>query len=359
MKKYLSAIIDNLEPYIPGEQPQDKKYIKLNTNENPYPPSSRVIEVIKKTVETDMMLYPDPNCMVLKNAVAKYYTTNLCKLDHENIFVGNGSDEILALSFFSFFKQKLPILYPDITYSFYNSYCNFFTIKAIHVPLTIDFDININDYFQQNNGIIFPNPNAPTGKYLSLQEIKFLLNSNKESVVIIDEAYIDFGGETAISLINNYSNLLVIQTFSKSRSLAGLRVGFAVGNKNLILALEKAKNSFNSYPLDRLAITGSTEALQDEEYFQQTCKTIIDTRKWTAKKLCEKEFSIIPSKANFLFIKHKKITAKTIYKKLKNKGVLVRYFNKLRIDNHLRVTIGTKDEMRVFIEKIDSIVKNC
>lgn len=356
MKKYWSKIVEQLDPYVPGEQPRDKQYIKLNTNENPYPPSPLVIEAIKKTVEENMMLYPDPNCMDLRTAIAKYYTTDSHKFGIENVFAGNGSDDILALSFFSFFKQEKPILYPDITYSFYDSYCNFFNINALHIPLTENFNINISNYLQQNGGIIFPNPNAPTGKCLPLEKITYLLESNKNSVVIIDEAYIDFGGETAIPLTDKYPNLLVIQTFSKARSLAGLRVGFAIGNKNLIDGLERAKNSFNSYPLDRLALIGGIEALKDDQYFQKTRETIINTRQWITKELNKKDFTIILSKANFLFIRHKNIGAQTLYQKLKAEGVLVRYFNKPRIDNYLRVTIGTENEMKIFLEKINLII---
>lgn len=351
MSQYWSQIIHELKPYVPGEQPRGNTIIKLNTNENPYPPSPRVINAIVKTADASLRRYPDPNCDALKQVLADYYAVN-----SKNIFVGNGSDEVLALAFISFFKQSQPILFPDISYSFYEVYCSLFEIENVRIPLTKDFDISLPDYEQPNGGIIFPNPNAPTGKLLLLDQIKKLLEWNKETVLIVDEAYIDFGGETAIKLIDDYPNLLVAQTFSKSRSLAGLRVGTALGSEELIEGLERAKNSFNSYPLDRLAITGAVEAVKDEAYFRSTCKKVMDTRKWTIAELSKMGFKIVPSKTNFIFIKPVGIQARKLYTQLKDNNILVRYFDKPRINDYLRVTIGTDADMQVFIEKTAQII---
>ncbi len=351
MSKNWSQIIRELKPYVPGEQPKDKLFIKLNTNENPYPPSPKVIDAIRKKTDASLRRYPDPNCEALKQAIAEYYSVK-----KDTVFVGNGSDEVLALSFISFFKQPQPILFPDISYSFYEVYCSLFEIQSIRIPLVEDMGISLVEYEQPNGGIIFPNPNAPTGKLLSLDSIEKLLKQNGGSVVIVDEAYIDFGGDTAIALIDKYQNLLVTQTFSKSRSLAGLRVGAALGSEALIQGLERAKNSFNSYPLDRLAIAGAVEAIRDEAYFQSTCKKVMETRERTVVALSKMGFSIVPSMANFVFIKPTGIQAKELYVRLKDEKILVRYFDKPRIDAYLRVTIGTDADMQTFIEKTAQIV---
>jgi histidinol-phosphate aminotransferase len=351
MSQYWSQIIRELKPYVPGEQPKENLYIKLNTNENPYPPSPRVIDAIVKAADSSLRRYPDPNCDGLKQAIADYYSVS-----RRNVFVGNGSDEVLALAFLSFFKQSQPILFPDISYSFYEVYCSLFEIQNIRIPLTDDFDISLPDYEQPNGGIVFANPNAPTGKLLSLDRIENLLERNGETVVIVDEAYIDFGGDTAIQLIGKYPNLLVAQTFSKSRSLAGLRVGAALGSEDLIEGLERAKNSFNSYPLDRLAIIGAVEAIRDDDYFRVTCKKVMDTREWTIAALSKMGFSIVPSKTNFIFIKPAGIQARELYTRLKDDNILVRYFDKPRINEYLRVTIGTDAEMHTFIAKTAQIV---
>jgi len=351
MSQYWSRIVRELKPYVPGEQPKDNLFIKLNTNENPYPPSPRVLDAIVKAADDSLRRYPDPNCEALKQAIADYYSVN-----KTNVFVGNGSDEVLALSFISFFKQSQPILFPDISYSFYEVYCSIFEIENIRIPLTEDFSIALLAYERPNGGIIFPNPNAPTGKLLSLNQIKKLLDRNGESVVIVDEAYIDFGGDTAIELIGEYPNLLVAQTFSKSRSLAGLRVGAALGSESLIEGLERAKNAFNSYPLDRLAMVGAIEAIRDEAYFRATCKKVMETRAYSVSALLKLGFSIVPSMANFIFIRPTGIPARELYERLKDEKILVRYFDKPRIDGHLRVTIGTDVEMQTFIEKIARII---
>lgn len=351
MSKYWSQIVRELEPYVPGEQPKDQRYIKLNTNENPYPPSPRVIEAIKAATDSSLRRYPDPNCDDLKQAIADYHN-----LDHNQVFVGNGSDEILALAFICFFKQQEPILFPDITYSFYIVYCRFFEIACNRLPLTDDFDISLDDYERPNGGIIFANPNAPTGKLIPLEKIEALLKQNRNSVVIVDEAYIDFGGESAVALIGRFPNLLVIHTLSKSRSLAGMRVGAAMGPVALIEGLERAKNSFNSYPLDRLALVGAVEALKDTEYFRSTCEKVIQTREWTATELAKLNFEVVPSKANFVFVKHPQIAAETLFRQLKAQNILVRFFNKPRINEFLRVTIGTDEDMQTFVQTLSKIV---
>jgi histidinol-phosphate aminotransferase len=351
MSNYWSPVLHELKPYVPGEQPKEDDFIKLNTNENPYPPSPRVINAIVKAADSSLRRYPDPDCVALRQAIADHYL-----VDKENVFVGNGSDEILALSFISFFKQSLPILFPDISYSFYDVYCRLFEIRNIRIPLTEDLDISLPDYERPNGGIIFPNPNAPTGKLLSLARIEKLLKHNGETVVIVDEAYIDFGGDTAVQLIGKHPNLLVAQTFSKSRSLAGLRVGAALGSEALIEGLERAKNSFNSYPLDRLSMAGALEAIRDDAYCRATCKKVMQTRERTVEVLSKMGFSVVPSSANFIFIRPAGIQAGELYARLKEDKILVRYFDRPRINNYLRVTIGTDEEMQVFIEKTARIL---
>jgi histidinol-phosphate aminotransferase len=351
MSKYWSELVRGLDPYVPGEQPMERKYVKLNTNENPYPPSPAVLEAIRKHTGKDLRLYPDPNGDILKTEIADFF-----QVDKKNVFVGNGSDEVLALAFIAFFKQEKPILYPDITYSFYPVYSKFFEIEAEIIPLTDDFRINLADYPVDNGGIIFPNPNAPTGCFLTLEQIESLLKRNTGSVVIVDEAYVDFGGESCISLIENYPSLLVIQTLSKARSLAGMRVGYAIGSAELIDGLERTKNSFNSYPLDRLALVAATAAINDRSYFETTCQAIIATREWTATELEKLDFEVIPSTANFVFIRHQTRKAEELFGALRQRGVLVRYFKLPRIDNHLRVTIGTDDEMQEFIRQLQAIL---
>lgn len=350
MNRFFSDMIKNIEPYVPGEQPKDKKYIKLNTNESPYPPSPQVLEAISEAVNSDLRLYPDPDCEDLKIAAAEYYG-----LKKEQIFVGNGSDEILAFCFGAFYSGK-KVLFPDVSYSFYPVYANLFNVNYEEVPVTDSFEINAVDYRKKNNGIIIPNPNAPTSIFLDTEEIEKIIEQNKDSVVVIDEAYIDFGGISAVKYIEKYTNLLVIHTMSKSRSLAGLRVGFALGNETLIDGLERMKNSFNSYTIDRLAQAGAIAALKDTKYFEDTRNKVILTRDNTVAELIKLEFKVMDSKSNFIFISHKSFKALDLFQKLKENGILVRYFNKPRVDNYLRVSIGTDEEMGYLIDILKGIL---
>ena len=347
MSQYWSALVHNLDPYVPGEQPKDQRYIKLNTNECPYPPSPAALTAMQAQVNEHLRLYPDPNGDVLKDAVADYYG-----LTRAQIFVGNGSDEVLAHIFHGLFKHAQPVLFPDISYSFYPVYANLYQIATQVMPLAADFSLDLSTYPTQNGGIIFPNPNAPTGMAVGLDTIEALLQRNTQSVVVVDEAYIDFGGTTAIPLVETYPNLVVVQTFSKSRSLAGLRVGFAVGHPDLMAALERIKNSFNSYPLGRLAIVGAAAAMQDRAYFQHTCQQIINAREWTVTQLAQLGFQVLPSTANFVFARPPQGNAESLYQQLKTNGILVRYFNKPRINEYLRITIGTDAEMQALINQL-------
>jgi len=351
MSQFWSQRVHELDPYVPGEQPKDSQYIKLNTNENPYPPSKKALQAIHNASDERLRLYSDPNSEALNTAIANYYG-----VQNNQVFVGNGSDEVLAHTFVALLKQDQPLLYPDISYSFYPVYSRLFGIKTKTIPLNEQLEINIKDYQCDNGGIIFPNPNAPTGIALALEDIQILLENNTESVVVVDEAYIDFGAETAISLVDQYPNLLVIQTFSKSRSLAGLRVGFAIGQAELIEALERIKNSFNSYPLGRADIVGAAAAIEDKTHFDYCCGQIIQTRQYVSEQLRLLGFDVLDSKANFVFAKPSKIAAKTLYLRLKECGILVRYFAYPRIDNYLRITIGTDDEMQTFLQTLQKIL---
>ena len=350
MSQYWTDIVNQLEPYVPGEQPRDQQYVKLNTNENPYPPSPRVIEPIDGYDKNRLKLYPDPESTALREALAQRF-----EVQSDNVFIGNGSDEVLAHSFQAFFKQQRPLLFPDISYSFYPVYCGLYQIDYQTIPLRDDFSIDIDDYRIDNGGIIFPNPNAPTSLLLPLEQIESLCQSNS-SVVIVDEAYVDFGGESAIPLTRDYDNLLVTQSFSKARSLAGLRMGYAIGQHDLIEALNRVKNSFNSYPIDAIAQTAALASIADEDYFQQACQRIIDTRESLTRQLTELGFEVLPSSANFVFARHQSVPAEQLYLQLKDRGVLVRYFSKPRIDNYLRITVGTDQETIILIDKLQEIL---
>ncbi len=350
MNRFWSNTIRNISPYIPGEQPRDKKYIKLNTNENPYPPSQRVLDAIRLEVTGDVRLYPDPEAVGLKTALAGFYG-----LRAEEVFVGNGSDEVLAFCFPAFFNPGDTISFPEITYSFFPVYAELFGVKCKTAPLNDDFSVSAEN-FPPDAGIILANPNAPTGMAIGLDQVEILLNRFSQSLVIVDEAYIDFGAQSAVPLINKYENLLVVQTFSKSRCMAGLRVGYAMGNPGLVEGLERVKNSFNSYTLDRIAQKAAAAAVEDREYFTETCQRIINTRENTAVGLMELGFKVLPSKSNFLFAAHEKIPGEALLFKLREAGILVRHFKKPEIENWLRISIGTEEEMEIFIEKLKDIM---
>ncbi|WP_430788806.1 histidinol-phosphate transaminase [Virgibacillus flavescens] len=351
MNKFWSSAVLRTEPYVPGEQLEVEGLVKLNTNENPYPPSPRVTVAIQAELNRKLNRYPSPTTDSLREKISDYY-----HLESDQIFIGNGSDEILAFSVMAFFEPGKTIRFPNISYSFYPVYAKLFDIPYEEVPLNRDFTLPTEKFFQSDGGVIFPNPNAPTSIYAHLTDIIEIIENNPNCVVIIDEAYIDFANESAVSLVNAYDNLLVVQTMSKSRSLAGLRVGFAIGNPDLIEALNRVKNSFNSYTIDRLAIAGAEAAIMDTAYFRDTIERIKVTREWVTESLKTLGFSILPSDANFLFVQHYKIDASTIYSKLKEQNVLVRYFNKRLINNHLRITIGTEDDMTSLIKTLNSIV---
>jgi len=351
MSRYWSAFVHNLQPYVPGEQPKMANLVKLNTNENPYGPSPKVLEAIQLSVSDRLRLYPDPTSRELKQTIADYYKVNTA-----NVFIGNGSDEVLGHIFHALFQHEPPLLFPDITYSFYPVYCQLYKIDYQTIPLTADFQIHIDDYLRDNGGIIFPNPNAPTGCLLSVAEIERLLQNNQDSVVVVDEAYIDFGGETAIPLLQQYPNLLVTQTLSKLRPLAGMRFGFAVGHADLIEALVRVKDSFNSYPVDSLAEVAGVAAFRDRTYFKETCDKVIQSRDKVTLGLQELGFEVLPSAANFVFARHPEHDAADLAAGLRKEGIIVRHFSKRRIDQFLRITIGTASENQHLLSVIDTLV---
>lgn len=353
MSQFWSESVHKLEPYIPGEQPKANNLIKLNTNENPYPPSAKAITAIQAANTSTLRLYPDPNSDALKQSIADYYG-----VESKQVFVGNGSDEVLAHTFQALLKHNAPLLFPDITYSFYPVYCGLYGIHHKAIALTDAFEIDINDYQQPNGGIIFPNPNAPTGVALPLNDIETLTKSNPDSVVVIDEAYIDFGGESAIALVNQYPNLLVCQTLSKSRSLAGLRVGFAIAHPDLIAGLERVKNSFNSYPIDRLAEQGAIAAMADKSYFEETCHKIILSRTFLEQQFHKLGFKVLPSKANFIFTQHPAHNAEEISTYLRKQSIIVRHFKQDRIKQYLRITIGTHDECLSLVKALQDFLND-
>jgi histidinol-phosphate aminotransferase len=353
MSKFWSEIVHALTPYVPGEQPKIQNLIKLNTNENPYGPSPKVIEALQAEAGDSLRLYPDPDSSRMKAAIAEYHG-----LHTNQVFVGNGSDEVLAHIFQALLKQQLPLLFPDITYSFYPVYCGLYGIQYETVPLNARFEIAIDDYLRPNGGIIFPNPNAPTGIPLPLAEIERLLQANKDSVVVIDEAYVDFGTESAVALVNRYPNLLVTHTYSKSRSLAGLRIGYAVGDAGLIEALIRVKDSFNSYPIDRFAEAGAIAALQDEAYFQHTRQQVIDAREQLVSDLQALGFEVLPSGANFIFARHAGYTGEQLAAGLREQAVIVRHFKKpARIADFLRITIGNDAQNLVLIQALTGLLR--
>ena len=352
MNRYWSKQIAALDPYTPGEQPQDQQYIKLNTNENPYPPSPAVADVLRDFEIERLRRYPDPESTDLIKSLAAYQG-----LESSQVFVGNGSDEVLAHAFQAFFRQDYPILFPDISYSFYPVYCKLFQVEYHQPALDQEFCINIQDYASANGGIIISNPNAPTGIALVTGAIRELLADNPESVVIIDEAYVDYGAESAVTLIPEFPNLLVVQTFSKSRGLAGLRLGYALGQENLVEALQRVKNSFNSYPVDSLTSALALASIADEDYFQQCRSQVIASRERLRTELQQLGFEVFPSSSNFVFVRHANTAAETLYNELKSAGILVRYFKQARIDNCLRISVGSDPECDALIGALKDILR--
>ncbi len=336
-----------IEPYVPGEQPQNKNVIKLNTNECPYSPSPAVKKAIAGYDYNRLRLYPSFVCADLKYALMETYPVN-----ENEIFLGNGSDEVLALCFMTFFNSKKPILFPDITYSFYDVWCNLYNIPYERPALDDNFCIIKEDYYKENGGVVITNPNAPTSVYMELNDIEDIIKHNEDVIVIVDEAYIDFGGKSAVDLIHKYDNLVVVQTYSKSRALAGIRVGYAMASSGLINALEAVKNSFNSYTINSFSQIIATASAKDKDYFNDCVDKIILAREWTINELSKLGFETLPSKANFIFTTNKNISAEKLFAYLKSKNIFVRYFNKPRISEYLRITIGTLQEMEKLIKAI-------
>ncbi|ANK87653.1 MULTISPECIES: histidinol-phosphate transaminase [unclassified Rhizobium] len=351
MSRYWSDIVSKLRPYIAGEQPRIPGLVKLNTNENPYGPSPKAIEAIRQATDDRLRLYPDPAATELREAIAARFG-----LTAEQVFVGNGSDEVLAHTFQALLNHDLPLLYPDVTYSFYPTYSLLYGIEAIEIPLDHQFRIRLSDYDRPCGAIIIPNPNAPTGISLPLAGIEALLAAHPDVVVVIDEAYVDFGGQSAVPLISRYPNLLVIQTLSKSRSFAGLRVGFAVGHRDLIEALVRVKDSFNSYPLDRLAQVGATAAIKDEAWFETCRRKIIASRENLVRQLEALSFQVLPSQANFIFARHESRSGAALLAELRERGVLVRRFDEPRISEFLRISIGTDEECARLMSALKEIL---
>lgn len=355
MSRYWSAVVRGLTPYVPGEQPKLPNLVKLNTNENPYGPSPKVLEALRAETGDSLRLYPDPNADRLKEAVAAYFAVT-----PQQVFVGNGSDEVLAHAFMALLEHERALWFPDITYSFYPVYCGLYDIQPRIVPLAEDFSIRVEDYLPRGDeragAIIFPNPNAPTGRLLALAEVERIVAANPEAVVLVDEAYVDFGGDSAIALVDRHPNLLVTRTFSKSRALAGLRVGYAVGDAALIEALERVKNSFNSYPLDRLAIAGAVASVEDEDYFRASCAQVIETRARLVADLQALGFEVLPSAANFIFARHPTRDGAELTAELRRRAIIVRHFKAARIDQFMRITVGTDAQCAILVAALREIL---
>lgn len=351
MSRYWSKLVSGLSPYVPGEQPQHDRLVKLNTNENPYPPSPAVTAAIRSINDDVLRLYPDPQSLQLREALAQR-----SGLAVEEVFVGNGSDEVLAFVFQALLQQDKPIAFPDVTYSFYPVWAEWAGVSYRTVALRDDFRIAVEDYPADCGGVILPNPNAPTGILLSLAEIESLLQQVRDAVVVIDEAYIDFGGDSAVSLVNEYDNLLVVQTVSKSRSLAGMRVGMAYGHEDLIEALNRVKNSFNSYPLDIIAQQATLASVRDEPYFAEQCEKVMATRGWLTAQLQSLGFDVLPSAANFVFARHPEREAAELFEHLRRDGIIVRYFAKPRIDQFLRITVGTQEQCEHLVTALEDML---
>lgn len=350
-----TAILDKIrivEPYVPGEQPQNK-VIKLNTNENPYPPSPGVDNVLKKLNTDHFRLYPDPAAEVLTKELASYYGVG-----QDQVFVGVGSDDVLSMCFLTFFNSDKPIFFPDITYSFYKVWAELYRIPHECKKLDADFKIVKEDYYKENGGVIFPNPNAPTAVYESLDFVEDILAHNQDVIVIVDEAYIDFAGKSALELIDRYENLIVVQTFSKSRSMAGMRIGYAISNPTLIKYLNDVKYSFNSYTMNQTALVCGVEAVKDKAYFEDTVKKIVQTREWAKEELRKLGFQFTDSKANFIFATHPEYDAKEVFEALKKENIYVRYWNSERINQYLRITVGTRKEMEALLTFLKKLIKD-
>jgi histidinol-phosphate aminotransferase len=353
MKDYLSPKARGIHPYVPGEQPKDKRYIKLNTNENPYPPSPAALEAIAKADSGDLRLYTLPEMENLRAAVAK--VEGLPGIDY--VYCGNGSDEVLALAFQAFFGGELPLLFPDITYSFYPVYCDLYGIRYETVLLAEDFTIRLADYDRPRCGVVFPNPNAPTGIYIPVDRIRDFIERHADTLLLLDEAYVRFGNESAVRLILDHPNLAIVRTLSKSHALAGLRCGLIMGQPHLIEGVIRIKNSFNSYPMNAMSQAGATAAILDDEYSRQICMKVAATRDWVIQALAERGFIVMPSTANLLFFTHPNVTGEALYEGLRRRGILVRHFSMPeRIRNHVRMSMGTDDEMRAVIAALDEII---
>lgn len=351
MSRYWSAVVHGLTPYVPGEQPKLANLIKLNTNENPYGPSPKVIEAVRAEAADTLRLYPDPNSDRLRTGIAAYHDVT-----PDEVFVGNGSDEVLAHAFMALLKHELPILFPDISYSFYPVYCGLYAIAHRTVPLTEAFEIDVGDYRAPNGGIVFPNPNAPTGRLLALGEIERLLAGNADSVVVIDEAYIDFGGESAVPLVARHPQLLVVRTLSKSHALAGLRVGYAIGQPPLVEALNRVKDSFNSYPLDRFAQAGALASIEDHAYFESICARVVATRSRLVAAMQALGFEVLPSAANFIFARHPAHDGAALAAALRERSIIVRHFrNPERIAPFLRITVGTDAQCDALVGALQAL----
>ena len=356
MSRFWNSLVSKLDPYVPGEQPRIQNLIKLNTNEHPYGPSPKVIEAIKEHANDSLRLYPDPTALELRQAIGRRFG-----LQTEQIFVGNGSDEVLAHVFHALLKHDAPVLFPDITYSFYPVYCGLYEIKFVTAALDAQLRIAVEDYLpggmaEPVGGIIFPNPNAPTGAAHALGQVERIVAANPDIVVVVDEAYVDFGAQSAVSLIHKYPNLLVVHTLSKSRSLAGLRVGYAMGHPDLIQGLDRVKNCFNSYPLDRLALVGATAAIEDQAHFEKTRDAVVRSREQLTRGLVKLGFEVLPSAANFVFAKHPAREGAQLAEALRDKNIIVRHFKMLRINQYLRITIGTDEECAQLLEACASIL---
>jgi histidinol-phosphate aminotransferase len=351
MSRFWSDMVHRLTPYVPGEQPKMERLVKLNTNESPYGPSPRAIEAVRLAADEDLRRYPDPNADALKRALATYHG-----LEPAQVFVGNGSDEVLAHAFLGLLKHDAPLLFPDITYSFYPVYCGLYDIPYRAVPLNAAFEIDPADYAGEAGAVVFPNPNAPTGRLLALEQVAAILDAQPEVVVLVDEAYIDYGGTSAVSLLADHPNLLITRTFSKSRALAGLRVGYALGSAELVEGLERVKNSFNSYPLGRPAQAGAIASVEDEPWFRDSCARVIASRERLTGALERLGFEVLPSAANFIFARHGAQAGKALAAALRQRAIIVRHFDAPRIGDFLRITVGTDEECDLLVAALKEIV---